>query len=462
VTGRLVPTFAPSTGEVLTLGGLQERLHGVIQATPHVDPLAVALSVIDISQTIQENDIATPENRPVFTLATALLVALRELQRPYPYLNTPSTPFMEAPEIAERLATDAEGVFSDSYVAFVRPSGPSDPLRTREELRLNAIWMLADNLIFQGDMLPRLGAALVLTGLAGFRRLRAEPDQTNGLFSRRLGVSAYDYVLVTLAIWAVSRGRPLIELPLLRDGPPREEVERDTRKVVAMLARRADQMRDLSDAPTIAAYSGKSLPSALFQRWPLVQLNENQFLVSAPPFLKVQLTSKFLTKALAFARLESSPAERGRTPYSAFVGQQRFEPFVRELCDLWCPGQHFDEYEYLRSGNQRSADRIVFERHGRGEVAILLQMKLKMVLEATHFGATADALTTDLGSALSETVYKSIQFLAALAKAEASGSLRPEFSPDPPVPTHQLDRNRSRDPGPVHDERRTTATHGGS
>ena|SRR6266849_1554073 len=207
-TGRKTPILTPPA-EVLTLRELQDSLHRSIEATSTVDPLAVALSLADFGRAVEDNDIVSA-NRPVFTIATALFAALRAIRQPYPYFSSPASQLLGQPVAAEILAARADGVLSDEYVTIHRAEVAEDPERRLERLRPLVVSMLAESAIFQGELISRLGSALVLTGLAGFRGLAAAPDHTNSLFQRNIGLTAHDYVLVLLALYAHSLADPFI------------------------------------------------------------------------------------------------------------------------------------------------------------------------------------------------------------------------------------------------------------
>jgi hypothetical protein len=134
------------------------------------------------------------------------------------------------------------------------------------------------------------------------------------------------------------------------------------------------------------------------------------YLSAGHPYLGLQMSRKFITKALYFARQDNKGSPI--TPLSSFIGETRFESFFKDLCNDWTGSTGFDEYHYDQAGNSlKSADRIVFEKHGSGEVATLFQLKGKPLLESSLFGGDYNKLVKDIGSAYAEMVYKTVQFI---------------------------------------------------
>ncbi|PTL84357.1 hypothetical protein DAT35_04475 [Vitiosangium sp. GDMCC 1.1324] len=228
-------------------------------------------------------------------------------------------------------------------------------------------------------------------------------------------------MLTLVGLWSFALQNPALDTrTFLQDGPKRQELAPAFSSVLDELSLRFDEFRGLDVFPVAQEYTGKARACAFFSRWPLIRLNDHQFIVAAHPFLKIQVATKSITKALALAREDEGG---GSTMYSRWMGG-RLELFFGELCELWRPSGHFGEYEYLAKGSEKSPDRIIFEQHGSKNVACLFQLKLKMLSEATHFGAKDESIRKDLASAFSETIYKTVKFLVRAETAVANGQLR--------------------------------------
>jgi hypothetical protein len=168
--------------------------------------------------------------------------------------------------------------------------------------------------------------------------------------------------------------------------------------------------------------SGQRVAEALFIRKPYIQISEKHYLASGHPFLKTQLTHKFLQKSFAFAREIEKKAPTSPS-FSQFIGN-RLELFFEELCKYWNPpnGQ-FSEHEYLNGSNEKSADRIVFESDRGLETVILFQVKTKTLQEKSFYGVSLETLDKDL-KVYSEFIYKSINYLYLLERGLREGNLR--------------------------------------
>jgi hypothetical protein len=85
-----------------------------------------------------------------------------------------------------------------------------------------------------------------------------------------------------------------------------------------------DEYASLEALPSISAYSGKALASAFFARFPLIQINPRQLLIPSPAFLRIQLGSKFLTKAavqllVALRTMQPRLLQQGLSAWSVFA-----------------------------------------------------------------------------------------------------------------------------------------------
>lgn len=384
-------------------------------------PLTLALGLTELGPTITISDVLSAQGLTVHAIATALHVALNAISEVYPLTPTGGRPFLVNMQAAKQAAREAEGVVPDDFAVALKTSSPDLHAAARRYF----VWHLCENHAYQTNVIYRVANTLVLLGLKPFRGIEASPAATDNLFKKHVGLLAYEFVLTLFGIWSMAIKDPIIDTrTLLQEGPRKKELMEPVSSVIAELSRTFDKYRVFDGYPEAQTYTGKARPCAFFSRWPLIRLNEHQFVVAAHPFLKIQIATKAITKAMALARREEGG--EARTAFSQGLGR-RMEAFFGELCELWRPGHHFAEYEYVQG--QKSPDRIVFERHGSKEVACLFQLKTKMLLEATHFGSSEESIRRDLAGAFSETLYKTIQFLAHAKESERDGRLKTETLP---------------------------------
>jgi hypothetical protein len=410
----------------LTLEGTFQTLSNYSQKFTHnlthseIAPNESLFGLINLIRTIPFGGLSSKEPQvSVFALSTTVLEAIRNLPQDFPLIQRGTTLLNANNGFAINASIDAEGVHPDYYVNA----------RTSEEKRtamtLNMIWTICENGIYQGDFIYKVANQLVLSGLVGFKNLPANPTRTEELFQRRLGISAYDYMMSLFALWTMAHNFGSVNVTsFIRSGPRKNELDQATQQVLNELSLRFNEFIPRSNTEPYINYTGKSKSLSLFTRWPMINLNDELYLFAGHPFVKIQSTSKFLTKALALARIEERIPD---TQFSQFVGLERFEPFFRELCEIWAPeGGHYDEYVYLRRGNSKSADRIAFEKHGTSKIVHLFQLKLKSLKEASHYGVTIDDVVSDLSGAFSRLISQTIKFLYALNQAKIAGNLAPE------------------------------------
>ncbi len=393
-------------------------------AKANLPPLTLALGLADLGPTLTIGDLQSVRGPTVIGIATALHIALNAITENYPLIPTEDRPFRTNVDAAVKTASEAEGVIPDD-LAQAQRTNAGDLASHRAVLaaaRRALVSNLCEGYAYQSSIVYRVANTLVLLGLKSFRGLAASSDEVDSLFNEFVGLRAYDYVLTLFALWSLAvKGSALDSRFFLSEGPRRNELIVPVGSVIEELARDFDKYRLFEDLPQAESYTGKARACAFFSRWPLIRLNEHQFIFFAHPFFKIQIASKSVTKALALARKR----ERGepRTAFSQWLGG-RLEAFFSELCELWRPGEHFPEYEYIQG--QKSPDQIVFERHGSKEVACLFQLKAKMLTEAAHFGSSDESVRRDLAGAFSETLYKTIQFIVRAEAAARNERLKPE------------------------------------
>lgn len=182
--------------------------------------------------------------------------------------------------------------------------------------------------------------------------------------------------------------------------------------------RQTEYAKDKLDQ-SLDKYSEKFKSSVYFSRWPTVKMNDIHYMCVSHPFMKLQLTSKFVAKVLNFAR-EDNPMAKGKTVMADFIGKKRLEPYFKELCDIWNPaGGHHDEYRYTKG--EDSPDRIIFEKLRGKKCATLVQLKLKSLRETSHFTTSWQDIADDFAKSYSDCIFKSLNFLFRLEQAIKNG-----------------------------------------
>ena len=317
---------------------------------------------------------------------------------------------------------DAEGVLED---CFAVPEGR----RNLDEVKLSLLRLICESGAVQYEVPLKVANTLVLSGLKGFESLPVDSALIDRLFQSYAGMSAHEYYLLVNGAWSliISSGKGLINLDqFLRTSTDPAGLTAKARNVLNSMSRTcADYGEDTLDQ-TLERYSSKYRASAYFSKSPFLKLSETHFLCVSHPYLRLQLTSKFIAKALFFAR-QAEPTVRGRTQLSQFMGKDRLEPFFKELCNIWAPaGGHYDEYLYEQGTEDSSCDRIVFEDLNGEPCITLIQLKLKALTEMAHYATSWEVITADFAKAFSECIYKSINFLYRLEHARSTGRLRPE------------------------------------
>lgn len=364
------------------------------------------------------DDIQTPDQYSIFGIATSLLAAKTLNEGAFPLLAQGNDQITSCIEAARHYTNHAEGVQGDDYCATDQPS--------REAILLNWIWVLCSNHVYQGDTVHRVANALILTGLYGFQELAPNSTETDKLFSQKTAAKcAKDYVSCLFALWTLTRHHIIVNRDAMLRGTPNEETLKPVLdEIVKQLSCHLNEPFTSKVFSFAATYSGKALAEAIFLRFPLITVADGRYLASGHPFLKGQMTNKFLPKCLALAReIEGIPDTR----YSGFIGD-RLEAFLKQLCSYWDPSRgHEDEFEYLTSnGHEKSPDRIVFERRKNDETAVLFECKVKLVKEATHTGASWKALESDLAASFSKSIAQGIKFLYDIHHGIKLDKLTPE------------------------------------
>lgn len=374
----------------------------------------------EIARAIPIDSFYTENNSTLAAIATTLLAFKRIIGSRYPLIDPNETTINQVVAPVYDFIREAEGVQSDLFVDTLFENNQL----ARKEVTHTWNWTLCSGSQYQGKVLYQISNILILTGLSGFGQLPPEPGPVEGLFQTRIGVSANDYFKCLFGLWTLACQGKMFDSQRIYGGViGNPQFVQALQGVVNDLSFQSNVDLEHEGLAGFRSFTGKMLAEAIFSRKPIIQLSERNYLIAGHPFLKIQMTTKFLQKALEFARREAG--NNPSTVFSQFVGV-RLERLVGELCRSWCPeGKIFDEYEYLNTGNEKSSDKIIFETQTRNEVVTLIQIKTKMLRETTHFGVSDNPLESDVDSAFSEMISKSIVYLFNLDSALRAGTLRP-------------------------------------
>lgn len=405
IPGRTMPTFTVQVPSI-SLEGYFEYIKKVV---PEDKRFCFLVGACHLGIHF-ENDMVTTKGQTVFSLPS-LILAAKKINETYPLINKPTGNFESCIDDAARLCEPAEGV--DFDFCF------SGKELTREETVRIILWITSSNHQYQGDMIHELANNLILSGLSTFKELPVNSTLIDQHFSRNVGVSGKEYFMTLIALWGITIKDFVINRKnVLRESPKKAQLEKALDSILDSLSFKVDEPLTSPLFNHAKNYSGKAKSEAIISLRPLIKIHDDVFFSAGQPYMKIQITRKFLPKALFYARKDSGDP---RTELSQFFGA-RLEAFFKELCNKWNPeGGHFDEYFYDQSEAMQSPDRIAFEKHGNHEVAILFQLKAKTLLEASLFGGPFESVKKDIQSAFSEMIYKSIEYIKQAKALHESG-----------------------------------------
>jgi len=214
------------------------------------------------------------------------------------------------------------------------------------------------NYAYQGDMLYLVANTLILLGLAPFRGIASDIQYAEDFFNKSFGVGCTDYYRFVFCLWSMS----LSQLYLDRSSWISKSKKKD--ELAAMFAKIFDSISisakasDLEKAEFTKQFNGKAKIEAIFNRYPLINIDDNFFTFAGHPYLKVMLTRKFLQRAIAISRDKGKEGESFRQSVA-----NRFESLVGELIR----GSLADiklqrEIEFEKNTNRKSVDWILIEK----------------------------------------------------------------------------------------------------
>ena len=348
----------------------------------------------------EANDVFSTKGHASFTLPS-LILALKATIDSYPIFDEPKSQFESCIDPAKDLYEYAEGIDFDSKFSSEFPN-------FEDALRM-ILWITSSNHQYQGDMPHELVNNLILSGIIGFRSIEADSKYIDKHFQKNIGVSGKEYLIALYVLWGITLKEFAINRKtVLENSPNKEKLEIALYSILDSLSFKVNEPIASSLFDHAKGYSGKARAEAIIARRPLIRVHDDMYFCCGQPYMKIQITRKFLPKALFLSRQDEKTVNSN---LSHLIGS-RLESLFKELCNDWNPtGGHFDEYFYDRDCMNKSVDRVAFEMHGKNEVALLFQLKAKTLVEASLFGGDFNVLKQDIQSAFSEMIYKSINFI---------------------------------------------------
>ena len=395
----------------VTIGYLKDKLEIEIMKDK-TERMKLLFGLCALSEDISKADIATEDHVSLFAVACSLYSSLFLEELDYPLIDEDTPELFFNKDFGKKVAEAAEGVVPDDY--FNEDGSPNS-----EVMHLDWLATLTNNSLFQGDTFHEITNIMILCGLKGYKGLAANPGPINSIFQSKTGNSAENYFRILFSLWCMSLNKFFVNTnTLFKNSSIPEELKEIAEAILEDLSIEIKNGHTKLQFADI--YSGKAKPMAIFCRLPLIKVSPVHYLFSGQPFLKVQVTSKFLNKALQFAR---DVEGRGSTEFSSYLGKDRFEDYFFELTKDWLTKNDYKrEYRYLSNNTDLSPDFICLEKHGSSNVAHLFQLKLKMPTEKTIYGHSFEDVDRDLNK-FSELIYKSIQYLYKLHVALENGTL---------------------------------------
>ncbi len=354
---------------------------------------------------------ASPQNHVVYTIPTLILAAKTLFDNEFPITsdNSKYTTYL-----AQHMYEVADGVEFDFHLHGREA--------TNEESLSQLIWSIGTNHSYQGDPIHEFTNGLILSGVAGFKNLNKDATEIDQVFLKSIGVPAKEYLMLIFAIWAHAIDHVSINSEIVfGNSAAGASAKSALKKVLEMMSFKCSEPLSSEVFSHASAYTGKAIAESIFTRKPLIKVDESTYAISGHPFIQLQWTKRFLLVSRALAQRLSSG--NSRTKLSQVIGERQ-EKFFAHLTTGWSKDSNFDEYEWSNRGNQKSPDRILFEKFGNNSEAVtLFQLKAKSLREGTLFARDFNDAVCDLGSSFNEMIYKSINFLWSLHEAAKNNSL---------------------------------------
>lgn len=410
---------AGRTNVTLTNPGIESTLNEFVAdlmiKVPADKRICFLLGACEMGLGFKKQDIITDDGEGAMTIPSVIIGAKILLNGIYPLFG-PADQVDSCLIAAKHHYKDAEGIDFDFSVRNPTPSS--------ENLVSMFAWVLSSNHLYQGDAIHEVANTLVLSGISSYKSLPVDTTLIDTHFANHVAVTAKEYLMTLLALWAYSRKDFIInKQSFLRHSENKERIASALESILESLSFRVDLPLTAPEFSHASTYSGKAKSEAIITLRPLIKVQDEVYLSSGQSYMALQMSRKFITKALFYARQDHGSA---MSPLSTFIGETRFERFFNELCSDWTGATGFSEYFYDYAGNSlKSPDRVVFESHGTSEVATLFQLKGKPLLESSLFGGDYAKLVNDIGSAYAEMVYKTVQFLNSAKSLIASGRHNP-------------------------------------
>ena len=398
--GRTIPTFTKSA-PTISMNDYFSEIKRIVPSDRAVCFLTGACHLGTFFTS--DNDLVNTRDQNSFTLPSLIIAAKETVNATYPLFTNPTDTFESCIEEAHRLYHPAEGIDFDFNLGSTTKS-IEDALRV-------ILWITSSNHQYQGDMIHEIANNLILSGIVGFQSLNADTTLLDRHFQNNVGVSGKDYFITLFALWSLTLKNFVINRNnAVKNSPRREQLEIALNSILDSLSFRVDEPLTSSIFDHSKSYSGKARSEAIVALRPLIKVHDDVYFSCGQPYMKIQITRKFLPKALFYARRDKGDP---RTELSSFIGN-RLEVMFKDLCNAWNPrGGHYDEYFIDRNEASKSSDRIAFEKHGNHDVAVLFQLKAKTLLEASLFGGDFNVVKKDIQSAFAEMIYKSVNYIKA-------------------------------------------------
>jgi hypothetical protein len=369
----------------------------------------VAFSVLeDARVAIGPLGIEQVEDRRHYHVWQIGAAVMADLARAGGALGLPAAGVPKLPR-AESLAllTRAGGLASASRIA----EGANVSEREREKIILRTLCTRSS---LQREFVYQFALTLHLLGVWDVEQGQVGDGYCDALFQAAYGCSSRDYAEILFAFWAMgARGIALTPSAWFERSADPARHRAAAGRIISRLACPATDVARLLQEE-FAQYEADGMVQAWFAQRPFVALEGDVFLAPPLPFLRLAASSSVFYQALALAR---DAAERaGSTKpftnaHSSEMGR-RFETFMTFLMGkATAPGDElWAEYEYMKRGNQKSADFLVTSTTSPREV-LVVQTKLKRLVPGAFYGFSPDAFRVDAKGALAELLSKSIHYL---------------------------------------------------
>ena len=385
--------------------GLAEQLGSILESTGE-HPLAIVATVLKrLRETVGPQGSRTEDGIHVCVAgATMLAACYRDEVSDYH---------------ADRVPV-AEGVHADDFLDRVRYRLETRFGTSSTEPMLAMLQILSTQGALQGQHAFQLFRTLYLLELENFNEgSRASPY--DDLFRSAYGCSTAEYLAVLQGMWtaAVASGE-FIAPSFVRHSPIADRLQPVAARILNEHSCRIQRVKSIID-DDFGHHGLDGLVAAFFARYPFVEFRRSVYFPGPHPYIRLFATTTPIFRALELGRRRAGLPE---SPESFRMGK-RFELLVADLlAQSFNADQLVPEHIIDKKGSRRSPDLILFE----GDVATIIQAKIKRLSSLSFFGFDLGALERDAKKAIAETIFKSIRYLAWLDGPGTEGVLTEEAS----------------------------------